>query len=583
MLKMALVVVVIAIALFMGLTAFPPLIGLWEGAAFLHMAAPRSLPLDFRIPPGGYIGSYQFFAIDLTRVLTDFFGISNVTVRALPVLYGFAGLLLTFLLARKLLGTFAALCAVGLLATNQTFHVFQHQMIVATASLAAILLVVERYHSLRIKLQPTTAFTLGMACALAATQHGPVRYYMLLVLAASVGICLLKKPQRKLAFFTLAGLFLTLASLHPQNLRIFLNPNEFPSPPGSEGAESFKDVINAVPTNLRLLACFFSTGCSDQISPHSSDIIASQKFRIIEPEQIPFFLAGAVVIALQIKNHLLLLGMLAVTLLTPLLSVVFVNKGVSYSTISSYRMIYAVVPVLLTVALGLDAALKLINKKTNSAWAKQLVPLLAIPFLAIGVWRSEVEKARMSQFVKNYPCTPTFKCGLGQTERPDWNNGMLTRTLVEGGEHEVYNEHIAFHRMSEQIRRSIPATTNSTTVYLLNASGPLSHPTPWNGAYSRFNFKPFFLAYYLANEGIQVSFLRMLETKPSAEKRVYPALYDMARGEYEAALKNDELQPDIVWNGARHEKPHYFLVTTPSELKAFNQIAQARQWEVQRL
>lgn len=581
---LAVLVAVIAVSLIMGLTTFPPLIGLWEGAAFLHMSAPKSLPLDFRIPPGGYIGSYRFFTIDATRFLTEYFGISELTVRALPILYGFLSLLLTFVLARRLLGTFVALCSVGLLATNQSFYVYQHQMIVATASLAAILFVIERYQVFSTKLQPVAAFTFGISCALAATQHGPVRYYMLLALLISMGICCLKKTRMKLALFVLGGLFLTLAVLHPQNLRIFLNPNEFPSPPGSEGAESFKDVVNAVPTNLKLLGCFFTTACSDKISPHSTDIIVSQKFRIIEPEQLPFFLIGVLFLAFQLKGRLLLLAMLAVTLLTPLLSVVFVTNGIAYSTISSYRMIYAVVPVLMTVALGLSEAIKYLNKSVNNTALRQLSALLAIPLLVIGLWRSRLESKRMTGFVSNYPCTSAFKCGQGQTERPDWNNTMLTPTLVKGGEHEVYNEHIAFHRMSEQIHRSALANNNPSAVTLLNVSQPLSKPTPWNGAYSMYNFKPFFLAYYLRNHGLQVSFLRMFEENPSPDNgRIYPAAYDMINGEYEAILKKRELRPEIAWNGAADEKPRFFLVTTPSELKTFNTIAQARGWKVQRL
>lgn len=588
--------------------SYPPVLGgLWEANALFQIMAPASLPLDMRIPPGGFV-EYSYVVTDLARFLSEALGLSNASARLLPIIHGFLCVLLLFVVSRRMFGGLAAACAAGLLATNQTFYIFQHELLVIAISLALFIFVLERLQKLLTEPGTLSSLTFGLACALAAFPHALVRYYMLLALGSAILMLFLAKRFRQ-ASFVLAGFFATLALLDPRNPAIVLDLSSFPAGPGSEGVESVGELLQVVPVNLKLWWGYLG-GSTTELAKHSTDLIVLNGYRLFERELLPFLLIGVAWLCRRAKSDRAarsLLAILALTLFAPLASAVRYEEGIALPTISSYRMLYAIPPLCLCIALGFGATLRKFAS-FGGLRLQRIVALLPALLLVWGAISIELEAQRMRRYVSEYPCgfvtskagLHRFDCGRLSEDNPAELAVKTPQDLIEARRHPLYSEQIAFLKTAQLLKETIDgddAATSSGAVTLLTVSERVSKPMMWNGRFSRKNYKGIFLAYYLGGMGIKPAYFRVFNASevgeageqepswfaPSDVERVSPARYDADKGDYAASFTGQELRLQTSWNGASPLRPRYFLVTTKSEELAFERLARARGWAVKRI
>ena len=75
---------------------YPSLYGVWESEVILNIFFPESLYFHTLIHPRANIGGFEYFPLDISRILFDTIGINLSTIRFFPILYGILSLIIVY-------------------------------------------------------------------------------------------------------------------------------------------------------------------------------------------------------------------------------------------------------------------------------------------------------------------------------------------------------------------------------------------------------------------------------------------------------------------------------------------------------
>lgn len=511
---------------FLGFIEHPPLLGGWEGSSLFHIFAPEKISLDLRINPRANIGGHGYAALDIARYFANALDLSFWGARLVPVLWGFVSLLLIFVVTRKWFGAVAALCATLLLAVNQCFLIYQHELLVLMPTMAALLFVLWRFQ--RIDESPTkkNAALFGFAGALMGLLYGPGR--LLSVLIWLFWLCwpsrksTILKTRAALALISFAVFALTFVILDQRNLYYFKFPLHFLSPPDSEHARGLGQIISFFRLNLPLVfGAFF--GDSQHFNGRSSDLIVDIRSPIVSIPTLLLFLAGlAASLRSVFKKHVLfLLFFLSAAALTPALSEVVMVKGEPVFTFSICRLFFVLAPVHIFAGLG---AVKIYELAKRSIWTKRLAIAAGVAVLSWQTAAYFAEIRRFNRFTENYSCgfvdagarKGEYVCGRVPEVKTDFIH--VDEYFNKYGEHTLYNEHIAFYRFAKILSdKARDKASESSEVIIIDAPVWIIDPQAYIGQYLRHNHFQIFLKYYLSLFEVNAAFVQFFSSDSSPQ------------------------------------------------------------------
>lgn len=346
----------------------PVVFGRWEGTWAIQMMHGPGPALPLEIRGGGYISapSRYYALINLGSYTAEWLGWSLTAVR-LPVLVaGAVAVLLFFVVARRAFGFWPGLVSALALALNETFVVLWHQFIVVMISMACLLLVVERYQLLERVGHGSRAArwvvpTLALAFVALLLHYGPGRLCGGAVIAfwaahagrqalqaRRAGGTVNRAPLLGLAVFVVLVVVVAVL-MDVRNARYLLAPHELLVTPRSEFIRS-ADQAGSVFENLLIVLQALVRPLDlapEHFAEFGTDIIVDFRYYLLPASILPLVLLGVGVLvgqARRSKDAQLTLWLLAVTLISPMFS--------SGTSISSYRLFYALLPLSLCVAAG---------------------------------------------------------------------------------------------------------------------------------------------------------------------------------------------------------------------------------------
>lgn len=389
----------------LGLLDYPVVFGRWEGTWAIQMMLGPAPPLPLEIRGGGYISApTRYYAlINLGYYVAERFGWSLTAVR-LPVLVaGAVAVVVFFVVARRAFGFWPGLVSALALALNATFLVLWHQFIVVMISMTCLLLVVERYQLLERVGHGSRAArwvvpTLALAFVALLLHYGPGRLCggaVIAFWAAHAGWRALqaRRAGRPIdrapliglaAFVALVVVFAVLMDF--RNARYLLVPHELLVTPRSEFIRSANQVGSVFENVLMVLQALAPPLelVPEHFAEYGTDIVVDFRYYLLSTPILPLVLVGVGVLYRQVgrsKDAQLTLWLLAVTLISPMFS--------SGSSISSYRLFYALLPLYLCVAAGAGWLLGRRSPLVRCGGVVLCVVVLVSQAIAV---RSEVER-----------------------------------------------------------------------------------------------------------------------------------------------------------------------------------------------
>ena len=513
------------------LIAQPPILGWWEGSTVFHTFAPEEIWLNTQIHPRANLGGYEYASLDLSRYVASLFGFNLFSIRLLPIIYGLISLLLMYRVLIRWHGGQIAILVTALLATNQLFLTFQHQLISAIVTFTCVLFVIDR-------LQPVdsssvtgrSAFSFGLACAFTALHYQIGRYLMLATvlfwLTRGIGfgehfrpafdqLWILDRKKWKHLLFAALGFIITLEVLHLRNLEYFFSKS-FLSPQYAEHARGLTEALNNVKVNLPLIIHSL-VGTSSYYGDHSSDLLIDVPYQLLNPPLLILALIGLVALILGATNkrHSAFVFLLLFLTTMPLTLSSIMGSGLS--TLNSYRMFYALIPLYFLIATGLDWVFKL-AKQNGVAGKLAITTLLALIGFQTLQYINETNRFQnyLSQCNCEFQPDPSrqqvrkYVCHLIPAPPDFWSSYSDTSQLQTPRAHHFnfYERDILPYwsyagRLSKKIKQlSLPGNT----ALIIDAPITDFESEPFQTHYSGYNFHQIFLAFYLAEHNNDVNY-----------------------------------------------------------------------------
>ncbi len=131
---------VLILCISLALIKHPPLIGIWESTVVYRSFLPTTRPplvlgIQKSANTTGHHGLFGYTLLEGSRWLADIIGHRITNIRILPVIYGLFALFFLYVITKRWFGWIIGILSVCLLATNQTFLVFQHSLLSQTMRL----------------------------------------------------------------------------------------------------------------------------------------------------------------------------------------------------------------------------------------------------------------------------------------------------------------------------------------------------------------------------------------------------------------------------------------------------------------
>lgn len=504
----------------------PPLLGFWEGSSYFHTLSPEKIWLSTAIHPRACIGCYDYASMDLSRYLTDIFGLSFRMLRTVPILAGLLSLLLSYRIFRRFSRPVVALGGVLLLASNPVFLIYQHQMLISIVTFAALLFCAEAFLQVD-REQPSSValWAFAAACVFAALHYQLGRYCMLGITLfwLTRGIRLWPRidlsawevrhqdHRRKYMTFGRRFLFILLV-LNPINPLLLISPR-FLSPNSGEHARSFAEALHSIFVNSPLILKSFLGG-DRFFGPHATDIINSVPFPSINLPLLVLGVIGCLAIARRVgsdRSVFLIAFLLFLTAVPISLSSIFPSV---LTTLSPFRLFYILVPTFILICVGMErltsigeiALHRLLGERGRRAvvWLGAIAICVGVGFQTRAVL---VEQERFRGFVEEMPCGES-----AATSREFGCHSELQARIAGPGDpltpfewaHNTYQtDQIPAYRYSGLMGDFIRENLSSGKPLVVEV--PISELSAGaNSHFARHNTKKWMIALYLADQDLDV-------------------------------------------------------------------------------
>ena len=339
-----------------GFIPYPSILGLWESSTIFHIFAPEHIWYNTIIHPRANIGGYEYFPLDLARIVAAVFGFNLFSIRLLPIIYGFLSLFFFYKIVRKWCNENVSLLTTGLLATNSLFLVFQHQLIITIVDILCILACI--YFFLEAESKPKKVIYFGIACAITALLYHTGRYFML-IFVGIWALQLLKRESFKDAYPSLKKFILsflvTLVVCNPVNLYRFFNVKFLIPEEGGSGTNEFAMGLSDFFENLMVnipLTFHSLLGSNDFYGDFPTEAIVSIPNGLLNWPLLIMVLLGVLLLIVEKDlSKLKLIGVLIFLCLgVPNLSQVWPHL---WSSLSPYRQIFSIIPLYMLIGISI--------------------------------------------------------------------------------------------------------------------------------------------------------------------------------------------------------------------------------------
>jgi len=373
-----------------------PVLGFWEGFTFFHNFAPLDAHLTFRIGERANIGGQGYALLDISRKIADFFGWSIIVFKLPSIIIGWIGLCVFYVISKRICGFIPSLIAALFLGLNETFSLFQNEMIVSIVTFTLCLIVVERVQTLDANSKNKFAvITLGFFIALTGLHYGMGRFFALFLisfylikfaylkyLTHSIKVTILE--LRQVIIILILSILFSFFILSPNNVFDFLSVKSFFFPKGSEVQEVSSGLLQALLINIKMYFSSLFYMETYKQAKDSSELLAGSIHTLISPIFLPFVLLGFVKSIrswryVNFGTHApygLINALFIITAIPPLFSAI-VNDEVT--TLSTYRMFNILIPAYLYGAIGINEILKKL-----ATFKRQILSLMFIMLMFQG-------------------------------------------------------------------------------------------------------------------------------------------------------------------------------------------------------
>ncbi len=494
-----------------GFVPYPSILGLWESQTIFHIFAPEHIWYNTIMHPRANIGGFEYFPLDLTRIVAAIFGFNLFSIRLLPIIYGFLSLFFFYQIVRKWCDENVSLLTTGLLATNSLFLVFQHQLLITIVDILCILACI--YFFLEANSNSKKVIYFGIICAITALLYHTGRYFML-TLVGIWAFQLIKRGSFKDAYPLLKKFILsflvTLVVCNPVNLYRFFNIKFLIPEEGGAGVNEFAMGLNDFFENLRVnlpLTFHSFLGGNDFYGDYPTEVIVSIPYGLLNwPLLLLVLLGGVIIIVRKELSKLTLIGMLIFLCFgIPNLSQVWPHI---WSSLSPYRQIFGIIPLYMLIGIAIYWLVK--------KW-KKMSPLIyfsVIILITLQVYSYIQEIQRANQIVANSDCDfqgSKFSCHIHNeryiktklNENKTFEDGQSYYSPFVNGYDFLENNIIVYKAYVNQIIPRIKQISSSKKPLLIDI--PATHFKS-KCVPSIYNCHQLFLALYLAEEGLNINY-----------------------------------------------------------------------------
>lgn len=509
-----------------GLFNHPPLLGFWESSTVFYTFAPAHLDLNVQIHPRANIGGYGYAALELARSLAALCGFNLWTLRLIPVVCGWLSLWLFFRFVKRWYGPEPAVLGTSLLALNPVFLIYQHQYMIAIVTFACVMLCLERFQSFdEEKTGSDAALAFGAACALTSIHYAMGR----LMAMAIAGFWFLRRVEpgppslkwtalgtaerRRAAYLALASFAFTLTALDYKNIFLLFN-RRFISPDWSEHAHGASEGLGVIAYNYRFVVQAF-TGSGDLLGRYATDLIVDVPYRLVSLPILALLVLGLAlsIRRLRERRELFTLYLFGLNVCLPMLSQL--SPSGRGTTLSTYRMYLALIPIYILVALA--ARWLIDNSKPLGKRARAALLVAAAALLAHQAYRCRTEAMRFRDYLSRFDCALDVPTARSEERRslcvsPDEPQRLYTHEL------QGHDWQLLYRRLAERIReRMSAAPPPEGGITLIDAPVWRFSPAPYNTHLMRHNYHQLMLALYLNELGVDTAYIEVYDEDPSTE------------------------------------------------------------------
>jgi len=554
-----------------------PVLGIWESFTFFHNFSPVDAHLSFRISARANIAGQGYALLDISRMISDWFGWSIMTFRLPSLVIGWIGLGFFFTIAARIVGFLPALLASILLATNEAFVVFQSQLIVSMVTFTLCLILVERIQALEANSRINqNVILLGIFTAITGTYYSMGRFFALFL----VSFFILKfiylgfknlprtfaiKESKTLISTLLLSVIISFFILSPLNVIDFLSFPSFFFPTNSEVHFVSAGLLDTIFTNIILLLKSLTYLDGLRQSADSTESLANVNITLIFPLFLPFVILG--MIKSLANNYKVYYGTYApyglinflfiITLVPPLFSAI--HNGIP--TFSTFRTFNILIPAYLYGAIGINELMNKYSKYNGVVLASILLLFFGQIYLLVSD-RLRFSNA-VSEFVFELPLTNTNTNTLFQTSE-------ITKARARN--RKFIADQVIYKKYAEKFVKNI--SDKETTLFTIDL-GELSKNSLYpHGLHylKNKNYHSTFLAFYASDLGLNLAYVQAIDENSSqpiygsgyrGKKRIFPAEFEL-RG-IRPVYKNPE-NLEFQLRSTGRGKIKAYLSTTKEEL-----------------
>ncbi|MEE2821239.1 MAG: glycosyltransferase family 39 protein [Pseudomonadota bacterium] len=389
------------------MTYSPPMIGYWEANSLFFTQESQLGFFNFAINPKASTGSYEYWSLDLARVIAYIFGSSLTSFRLLPLLFAIGTLLFLFLVLKELTNSRAAFLGLTILSCNPMFFIFASQNLVINQAGFFMISALYFYQSLG----RSNRFIFGFIISITFCLLGYVvsRYFAVLLLTILMAQMFFSDmdSRGRFIFFgkILLGILLLLFIFSPVNIiRVFDPSLLFPQEGGSSANELAMDVpsfFRNISINVPIFLGAF-IGSSEIVSDNIFDVLMAG---LVAPGPLFLLVGGALGAGvLFIKGHRAVAITLSLLAVSPVLSQVWPHL---LTSMSPFRLYFT----MLSLSILIGGAIFLILENYPKLW----IPLIILSALFfVESWR-EIDKSSgdFLSLVESAECSPkSFEYGF---------------------------------------------------------------------------------------------------------------------------------------------------------------------------
>ncbi len=288
-----------------------PVFSKWEHLHFFFLPGSVDPHLTFRLHPRANLGGTGYATLEIGKWITDFFGWSLPTFRAISFLFAGGTLALIAVVLGRWFGLYPALAGVILAAFSTGYIIFANQVLVSLPTLFFSVLLVERFQRLDTAPRSKTLHVmLGIVLAFCFLQYGMARYFALIWVAFFFGtrifVVCRQIPGGAARQAAILGVFkslaaigivalVTLSLLDLTNVRLLLHPWNILFPAKAEvetkALSLFATFVGNFPRLLEMYFPFISVSGGGR----PEFILAGQRAPLYEYWHTPFLLIGLAV------------------------------------------------------------------------------------------------------------------------------------------------------------------------------------------------------------------------------------------------------------------------------------------------